>query len=114
MVDIARLETAGKTGPELDQKRTLAAPASNSCTNSTDARPSRRRLAITYPEIAECSPGDSRSGVRLNKEGLKIVPEIMIPLAASWKELEDQKLIVTAWPPRCSKNRASRSSTWSA
>ena len=31
---------------------------------------------------------------RLNKEGLKIVPEIMIPLVGHVKELRDQKVVV--------------------
>jgi pyruvate,orthophosphate dikinase len=53
------------------------------------------RLGITYPEITEMQTrAIMEAACRLNKEGLKIVPEIMIPLVGSVKELRDQKVIV--------------------
>jgi pyruvate,orthophosphate dikinase len=53
------------------------------------------RLAITYPEIAEMQTrAILEAACRLNKEGVKIVPEIMIPLVGIPKELKDQKVIV--------------------
>ncbi|MBZ5560296.1 MAG: pyruvate, phosphate dikinase, partial [Acidobacteriia bacterium] len=53
------------------------------------------RLGITYPEITEMqSRAILEAACRLNKEGVKIVPEIMIPLVGIVKELHDQKLIV--------------------
>jgi pyruvate,orthophosphate dikinase len=53
------------------------------------------RLGITYPEITEMQTrAIIEAACRLNKEGLKVVPEIMIPLVGHVKELRDQKAVV--------------------
>ena len=53
------------------------------------------RLGITYPEITEMQTrAIMEAACRLNKEGIKIAPEIMIPLVGLVKELSDQKAIV--------------------
>jgi len=53
------------------------------------------RLGITYPEITEMQAKAIISAAcELAKEGIKVVPEIMIPLVGNIKELQDQKAIV--------------------
>jgi len=53
------------------------------------------RLGITFPEITEMQTrAIIEAACRLNKEGVKVVPEIMIPLVGIVKELRDQKAIV--------------------
>ena len=53
------------------------------------------RLGITYPEITEMQTrAIIEAACQLHKEGLKVVPEIMIPLVGLVKELRDQKAIV--------------------
>ena len=53
------------------------------------------RLGITYPEITEMQTrAIIEAACRLNKEGIKVAPEIMIPLVGLVKELSDQKAIV--------------------
>ena len=53
------------------------------------------RLGITYPEITEMQArAIIEAAASCNKEGLKVVPEIMIPLVGLVKELRDQKAIV--------------------
>src|SRR5262249_48255321 len=53
------------------------------------------RLGITYPEITEMQTrAIIEAACRLHKEGLKVVPEIMIPLVGHMKELHDQKVVV--------------------
>jgi pyruvate,orthophosphate dikinase len=53
------------------------------------------RLGITYPEITEMQTrAIIEAACRLNKEGVAIVPEIMIPLVGLVSELRDQKAIV--------------------
>jgi pyruvate,orthophosphate dikinase len=53
------------------------------------------RLGITYPEITEMQTrAIIEAACQLHKEGLKVVPEIMIPLVGHVKELKDQKAIV--------------------
>ena len=47
------------------------------------------RLAVTYPEIAEMQTrAVIEAAIQANKEGLNVVPEIMIPLVGEIKELK--------------------------
>ena len=53
------------------------------------------RLGITYPEITEMQTrAIMEAACQLAKEGIKAVPEIMIPLVGEVKELADQKAVV--------------------
>jgi pyruvate,orthophosphate dikinase len=54
------------------------------------------RLGITYPEITEMQArAILEAACQLAQEGIKTVPEIMIPLVGDVRELRDQKAIVT-------------------
>jgi pyruvate, orthophosphate dikinase len=95
MVDVARLEATGKSGRELDEKRTLLARVEQLHEFNPMLGHRGVRLGITYPEITEMQArAIIEAACRLNKEGLKVVPEIMIPLVGMVKELRDQKAIV--------------------
>ncbi len=53
------------------------------------------RLAVTYPEIAEMQArAIIEAAINVNKEGLAVVPEIMIPLVGEVKELKYVKDVV--------------------
>jgi pyruvate,orthophosphate dikinase len=53
------------------------------------------RLGITYPEITEMQArAIFEAVVQVAKKGVKVIPEVMIPLIGSVKELEHQKAIV--------------------
>ena len=53
------------------------------------------RLSITYPEIAEMqTKAVIEAAIQVNKEGLDVTPEIMIPLVGDVKELELLKKVV--------------------
>jgi pyruvate,orthophosphate dikinase len=53
------------------------------------------RLGITYPEITEMQArAIFEAAVQVAKKGVKVLPEVMIPLVGSAKELENQKEIV--------------------
>ena len=53
------------------------------------------RLAVTYPEIAEMQTrAVIEAAIQVNKEGMKVIPEIMIPLVGEVKELKYVKDIV--------------------
>jgi len=55
------------------------------------------RLGITYPEITEMQArAILLAAAELKKEGVNVVPEIMIPLVGNVKELKDQTAIVRA------------------
>ena len=97
MVEIARLEIAARnTATLLDEKRKLLQRVEQLHEFNPDARPSRRaarhHLSRRSPR---CRRGpSSRRPASLSKEGLKVVPEIMIPLVGHVKELRDQKAVV--------------------
>ena len=67
------------------------------------------RLGVTYPEITEMQArAIFEAAVQVAKKGVKVIPEVMIPLIGSVEELDNQKKIVTLHPPRkCSKRLAS-------
>jgi pyruvate,orthophosphate dikinase len=95
MVDVARLETQGKKGPELDEKRRLLARVEQLHEFNPMLGHRGVRLGITYPEITEMQTrAIIEAACRLHKEGSKVVPEIMIPLVGHVKELRDQKAVV--------------------
>jgi pyruvate, orthophosphate dikinase len=53
------------------------------------------RLAVTYPELAEMQTrAVIEAAINVNKEGMHVVPEIMIPLVGEVKELKYVKDIV--------------------
>jgi pyruvate, orthophosphate dikinase len=55
------------------------------------------RLGITYPEITEMQArAIFEAAVQVAKKGVKVIPEVMIPLIGGVKELENQKKIVVA------------------
>ena len=95
MVDIARLETAGKTGAVLDEKRRLLHRVEQLHEFNPMLGHRGVRLGITYPEITEMQTrAVIEAACRVHKEGFHIVPEIMIPLVGDVKELRDQKAVV--------------------
>ncbi|MGO9229195.1 MAG: pyruvate, phosphate dikinase [Bryobacteraceae bacterium] len=55
------------------------------------------RLGILYPEITEMQArAIFEAAVQVAKKGVKVIPEVMIPLIGGVKELENQKKIVVA------------------
>ena len=95
MVEIARLEATNTRGPELDEKRRLLHRVEQLHEFNPMLGHRGVRLGITYPEITEMQTrAIIEAACRLNKEGQKVVPEIMIPLVGHVKELRDQKAIV--------------------
>jgi len=95
MVEIAVLEATGKTGAALDGKKRLLSRVEQLHEFNPMLGHRGVRLGITYPEITEMQArAILEAAARLNKEGLKVVPEIMIPLVGLVKELTDQKAVV--------------------
>jgi pyruvate, orthophosphate dikinase len=95
MVEIATLEARGQHGPGLDEKKALLTRVEHLHEFNPMLGHRGVRLGITYPEITEMQTrAIIEAACRLNKEGLKIVPEIMIPLVGHVKELRDQKAVV--------------------
>ena len=54
------------------------------------------RLDVTYPEIAVMqTTAIIQAAINVNKEGMNVIPEIMIPLVGEYKEMKYVKSIVT-------------------
>ncbi len=95
MVEIAIMEVKGQKGKELDEKKTLLARVEQLHEFNPMLGHRGVRLGITYPEITEMQArAIMEAACKLNKEGLKVIPEIMIPLVGDVRELRDQKVIV--------------------
>ena len=93
--DRAARGARARTGTELDEKRRLLHRVEQLHEFNPMLGHRGVRLGITYPEITEMQTrAIIEAACRLNKEGLKVVPEIMIPLVGHVKELRDQKAIV--------------------
>jgi pyruvate,orthophosphate dikinase len=95
MVEVARLEMKGGHQKELEDKRKLLARVEQLHEFNPMLGHRGVRLGITYPEITEMQArAIIEAACQLAKEGMKVVPEIMIPLVGTVKELRDQKTIV--------------------
>ena len=95
MVEVAVLEAKGVKGEALDDKKTLLARVEQLHEFNPMLGHRGVRLGITYPEITEMQArAIMEAACQLNKEGLKVVPEIMIPLVGDVKELRDQKVVI--------------------
>jgi len=102
MVDIAKLEAAtlsgrsgGSDGDNLKAKKALLRRVEELHEFNPMLGHRGVRLGVTYPEIIEMQTrAIVEAACKLHKEGLKVVPEIMIPLVGDVKELRDQKIVV--------------------
>ena len=95
MVEIAKLEATGGDPKELDEKRTLLHRVEQLHEFNPMLGHRGVRLGITYPEITEMQTrAIIEAACLLKKEGLEVVPEIMIPLVSHVRELRDQKAVV--------------------
>ena len=95
MVEIARMEAQGRSGRELEEKQVLLRRVEQLHEFNPMLGHRGVRLGITYPEITEMQTrAIIEAACQLAKEGIKVVPEIMIPLVGLVKELRDQKAIV--------------------
>ena len=95
LVDIARLEAVGSRSPKLAQKRTLLRRVEQLHEFNPMLGHRGVRLGISYPEITEMQTrAIIEAAAQLAKEGLVVMPEIMIPLVSDVRELRDQKTVV--------------------
>lgn len=63
------------------------------------------RLAVSYPEIAEMQTrAVIEAAINVNKEGMRVIPEIMIPLVGDVKELKYVKDVVVRIADEVIKN----------
>ena len=95
LVDIARLEAVGSRSPKLAEKRALLRRVEQLHEFNPMLGHRGVRLGVSYPEITEMQTrAIIEAAARLAKEGLVVVPEIMIPLVSDVRELRDQRMVV--------------------
>ncbi len=95
MVEVAVLVATKPHSPKLKELRTLLRRVEGLHEFNPMLGHRGCRLGITYPEITEMqSRAIFEAAVAVTKEGIKIHPEVMIPLTATLKEMENQAAIV--------------------
>jgi pyruvate, orthophosphate dikinase len=105
LVDIARMEERGKSGPELTEKKTLLAHVEQLHEFNPMLGHRGCRLGITYPEItAMQARAILEAACRLKKEGVEVLPEIMIPLVGDVREFRHQAAVVRRVADEVQKN----------
>jgi len=95
MVEIAVLEATKPKAPKLKDLRTLLRRVEELHEFNPMLGHRGCRLGITYPEITEMQArAIFEAAVAVSKEGVKVFPEVMIPLTATLKEMANQAAIV--------------------
>src|SRR5262249_27055175 len=95
MGEVAKLEARPDAAAELETKLALLRRVEQLHEFNPMLGHRGVRLGITYPEITEMQTrAIIEAACQLAKEGVKVTPEIMIPLVGHVKELRDQKAIV--------------------
>ncbi len=95
MVEIAVLEAAKPRSPKLKELKTLLRRVEELHEFNPMLGHRGCRLGITYPEITEMQArAIFEAAVAVAKDGVKVFPEVMIPLTATLKEMANQAAIV--------------------
>jgi pyruvate,orthophosphate dikinase len=95
MVEIAVLEATKPKSPKLKGLRSLLRRVEELHEVNPMLGHRGCRLGITYPEITEMQArAIFEAAVAVAKDGVKVFPEVMIPLTATLKEMANQAAIV--------------------
>jgi len=95
MVEIAVLEAMKPKSPKLKRLKTLLRRVEELHELNPMLGHRGCRLGITYPEITEMQArAIFEAAVAVAKDGIKVYPEVMIPLTATVKEMANQAAIV--------------------
>jgi pyruvate,orthophosphate dikinase len=95
MVEIAVLKATGGDKEKIAQKQKILDRVEDLHELNPMLGHRGCRLGIAYPEITEMqAQAIIEAACELKKEGMKIIPEIMIPLVGHINELKNQKTII--------------------
>jgi pyruvate, orthophosphate dikinase len=95
MVQIGVLEATKPKSPKLKELKTLLKRVNDLHELNPMLGHRGCRLGITYPEITEMQArAIIEAAVTVSKQGVKVLPEIMIPLTGGLKEMANQSAIV--------------------
>jgi pyruvate,orthophosphate dikinase len=106
MVEVALMEAKGTKGKAYEERKTLLHRVEQLHEFNPMLGHRGVRLGITYPEITEMQTrAIIEAACQLATEGVKAVPEIMIPLVGDVRELRDQKAVVVRVAKEVMKER---------
>src|SRR5689334_5390694 len=95
MVEIAQLEIKDAGSPRLKEARELLRRVEELHELNPMLGHRGCRLGITYPEISEMQArAIFEAAVNVSKAGVKVFPEVMVPLVGMVKEMENQGAII--------------------
>jgi pyruvate, orthophosphate dikinase len=95
MVEIAVLEATKPKSPKLKELKKILARVEELHEFNPMLGFRGCRLGIRYPEITEMQArAIFEAAVQVAKEGVKVIPEVMIPLTSTLKEMANQSAIV--------------------
>jgi pyruvate,orthophosphate dikinase len=95
MVEITRLELTDAKSPRLNEAREVLRRVEELHELNPMLGFRGCRLGISYPEISEMQcRAIFEAAVNVSKQGVKVIPEVMIPLVGIYKEMTNQSAIV--------------------
>ncbi|MBZ5523323.1 MAG: pyruvate, phosphate dikinase [Acidobacteriia bacterium] len=95
MVEIARMEISDPQSPKLAEMRSLLRRVEELHELNPMLGHRGCRLGITYPEISEMQVrAIFEAAVNVSRSSIDVLPEIMVPLVSTVKEMAHQKAIV--------------------
>ncbi len=95
MVEIAKLEVTKPRSPKLRELRSVLRRVEELHELNPMLGHRGCRLGISYPEISEMQArAIFEAAVAVSKDGVKVFPEVMIPLVGTLKEMAHQKAII--------------------
>ena len=109
MVEIAQLEIKDANSPRLKEARELLRRVEELHELNPMLGHRGCRLGITYPEISEMQArAIFEAAVNVSKAGVKVFPEVMIPLVGMMKEMENQSAIIRQVAEQVFKEKGTR------
>jgi pyruvate,orthophosphate dikinase len=109
MVEIARLELTDAKSPRLKEAREILRRVEELHEFNPMLGLRGCRLGITYPEISEMQArAIFEAAVNVAKQGIKVIPEVMVPLIVTVKEMENQGSIIRQVAEQVFKEKGSK------
>jgi pyruvate,orthophosphate dikinase len=109
MVEIAQLEIKDPQSPRLHEARELLRRVEELHELNPMLGHRGCRLGITYPEISEMQArAIFEAAVNVSRAGVKVLPEVMIPLVGMMKEMENQGAIIREIAEQVFKEKGTR------
>ncbi len=109
MVEIAKLELTDPQSPRLQEARAILRRVEELHEFNPMLGLRGCRLGITYPEISEMQArAIFEAAVNVARQGVKVIPEVMVPLIVTVKEMENQGAIIRQVAEQVFKEKGTR------